>query len=120
MGGHSGVVRPALHNVQFQIGSIVFAPGAAPGTEFSTLGDDYGPVSCCLWEYTPNPDEKQGLSYKTTHGQLQTTRGPKELTMEGFKLGNWSSLQVSLSGLGDTKSVRASGRSMSYRDPCPT
>ena len=27
MGGHSGVVRPALHNVQFLIGSIVFAPG---------------------------------------------------------------------------------------------
>ena len=27
MGGHSGVVRPALHNVQFQIGSIMFAPG---------------------------------------------------------------------------------------------
>ena len=27
MGSHSGVVRPALHNIQFQIGSIVFAPG---------------------------------------------------------------------------------------------
>ena len=27
MGGHSSVVRPALHNVQFQIGSILFAPG---------------------------------------------------------------------------------------------
>ena len=27
VGSHSGVVRPALHNIQFQIGSIVFAPG---------------------------------------------------------------------------------------------
>ena len=60
------------------------ALGAAPGTEFSTLGDDWGPVSCRLWEYTSIPGEKQGLSSKTTHGQLQTTKGPRELTMEGF------------------------------------
>ena len=30
------------------------------------------------------PGEKQGLSSKTTHGQLQTTKGPRELTTEGF------------------------------------
>ena len=27
------------------------ALGAAPGTEFSTLGDNWGPLSCRLWEY---------------------------------------------------------------------